>query len=164
MSWGWTSDWAWFNILDFLFQCWRCFSKNALVWYILRIKSCKIYFTLQWIVQCAHKSIQMCNIILVKIWIVTARPVSENAVRGRLWYGIIFLNTKERNVMILIAMNCKPIHNFKYTTQKSDILRNQIHLCNLAAKNTIRHRQCLLFIVLNHIFMKKNMLWDTCNS
>ena len=57
--------------------------------------------------------------ILVTIAIVTARTVSENAVHGQLWYGIIFLHTKEGSVMILIAMKSKSIHNSKYTTQKS---------------------------------------------
>ena len=47
----------------------------------------------------------MCNMILVKIAIVTVRTVSENGVHGWLGYDILFLHTKERNVAILTTMN-----------------------------------------------------------
>ena len=53
--------------------------------------------------------------------------------------------------MILIAMNCEPINNFKYTTQKSDILINQIHVCILAAKrlDVIGSDYCLALTIMS---------------
>ena len=38
-----TSDWGWIKILHLLFDSWICLSKNALVFYILRAKSCTIH-------------------------------------------------------------------------------------------------------------------------
>ena len=62
---GWeTSDCAWINILDFVFHCWRWFLKEwtYVIYFTYRVVN--LYFTFQLIIQCAHESMQMFNVIV----------------------------------------------------------------------------------------------------